>query len=313
MPKTRRAVIDVGTNSVKILVAEVENRVIEPLLEKSRQTRLGRGFYETRRLQSEAIAQTAAAVAEFSGLARQWQAVRTRVIATSATREAVNQQELTAAIQQAAAVPVEIIPGEQEAEWAFQGVSTDPDLADQPLLIIEVGGGSTQLVLGKNHHHSFRQSFPIGAVRLMEKLRPGDPPSLADLAGSRGWLTDFFNQQVAPAIESSLNDSLRRELRLVGTGGTSTVLACMAHELRAFDRARIEGTRLSQRQVLETMVRLWSLPHAERRKIVGLPPNRADIILMGVAIYEAVLQHFQLQELYISTRGLRFGVLLDTA
>jgi len=313
MLNARRAVIDVGTNSVKLLVAEVQPHTVNPVTEKSWQTRLGRGFYETHRLQAEAIEKTAQAVAEFAALARQMEAVSIRVIATSAARDAVNRQELTAAIQAATGLRVEVISGEQEAEWAFRGVSTDPNLADQLLLILEVGGGSTQLILGQHDHHSFRQSFPIGAVRLLEKLRPGDPPSLADLAGCRRWLTDFFNQQIAPALESSLGESLRRDARLVGAGGTSTVLACMALELAHFDRQRVDGTRLSRQQVLEFMVHLWSRPLAERKKIIGLPSNRADIILMGVAIYEAVLAHFDFPELYISTRGVRFGAILDAA
>src|ERR1017187_2308535 len=148
MEPIRRAAIDVGTNSVSLLVADVAGYEIEPVCEQSKQTRLGHGFYETHRLQPEAIAATAAAVAGFAALARECQSVSIRVIATSAAREAVNREELTAAIEQAAGVKVEVISGDQEAELGFQGVTTDPQLAQAPLLLMDVGGGSAQFIVG---------------------------------------------------------------------------------------------------------------------------------------------------------------------
>src|SRR5271165_1646513 len=143
MDTIRRAVIDVGTNSIKLLVAEVTGEIVEPVCETSEQTRLGAGFFDTHRLQAPAIAQTARAVASFAAKARELQAVTTRVIATSAARDAVNPGDLTSAIARAAGLKVEIISGEQEADWAFQGVTTDPQLAQAPLLLLDVGGGST--------------------------------------------------------------------------------------------------------------------------------------------------------------------------
>jgi exopolyphosphatase/guanosine-5'-triphosphate,3'-diphosphate pyrophosphatase len=244
-------------------------------------------------------------------MAEQWRPASIRVIATSATRDANNQMELIGAIEQAAGLTVEVISGDQEAEWVLKGVAGDPKLAGEKLLILDVGGGSTEIILGEGSRHFFRQSFPLGSVRLLEKLRPADPPSIADLAGCRAWLQEFFNQQIAPALETCLSDPAHREVKLVGTGGTTTILARMECRLADFDRERIEGTCLSRQQVLEWMVHLWSLPLAERKKIVGLPANRADIVLMGAAIFEAVMGHFHFEQLYVSTRGLRFGALLD--
>lgn len=309
----RRAVIDIGTNSVKLLVAEVAADEVKPLLETSEQTRLGSGFYETHRLQSAAIAHTARVVAEFASEAQPFQPVSTRVIATSAARDALNQADFVAAIRESAGLAVEIISGEQEAEWVCRGVTTDPALAGKRLLILDVGGGSTEFILGEGGHHSFRESFPLGSVRLLEQLRPADPPSIADLVGCRRWLKDFFGEHIIPTLESLLRDVSLSEVTLVGTGGTTTILARMEGRMTDFNREQIEGTRFSREQILQHMVYLWSLSLAERKKIVGLPPKRADIILMGVAIYEAVMEHFHFPELYVSTRGLRFGVVLDAA
>lgn len=311
MQRVRRAVIDVGTNSVKLLVAEMEGHVVIPILEESEQTRLGRGFYETRCLQAEAIAQTAEAAGKFAALAAQCEVSAPRIIATSAARDAINQAELLAALKQASGLDAEIISGEQEAELVFQGVTTDPNLEGQRLLILDVGGGSTEFILGEGGHHSFSQSFDLGSVRLLERLNPADPPSLADLAGCRGWLLDFFSQRIAPALQTILGDVTRREARLVGTGGTTTILARMQKQLETFDREQIEGTRLTRAEVLNQMVHLWSLPLAARKKIIGLPAKRADIILMGVAIYEAVMEHLHFPEVYVSTRGLRYGAVLE--
>ena len=315
MLATRRAVIDIGTNSVKLLVAEVAGSYVTPLWEESEQTRLGRGFYETHLLQPEPIASTARAVAKFAAIAREWQAVSLRVIATSAARDAVNSEELLSAIQTAAGLSVEIISGEQEADWAFQGVTTDPDLAQQPLLLLDVGGGSTEFILGHGAHQDFRHSFPLGTVRLLEKTPPSDPPTPAELAACRQWLREFLRDQVRPKLEGELRqerkfDPVHRRVQLVGTGGTTAILARIEAGMADYDRARIEATRLSLDRIQWQTQRLWSLPLAERREIVGLPKDRADVILAGVAIYEAVMEEFGFTELRVSTRGLRFAAVM---
>src|SRR5438045_632569 len=146
MLPVRRAVIDVGTNSIKLLVADVAGQDVVPLLEDSKQTRLGRGFYETHRLQPEAISTTAKAVAKVAEAAREQRAASIRVVATSAARDAVNPGDLTSAIEKACGLKVEIISGEQEADWVFQGVTTDAALAQAPLLLLDVGGGSTEFI-----------------------------------------------------------------------------------------------------------------------------------------------------------------------
>src|SRR6202012_4504375 len=158
----RRAVIDVGTNSIKLLVADVRGHEVLPVHEESRQTRLGKGFYETHRLQPETIAHTAEAVWEFAEIARDRHAATIRVIATSAARDAVNPTDLPISIERAAGLKTEIITGAREAEWVFQGVATDGELASKPLLLLDVGGGSAEFILGHGQTQSFAHSFPLG-------------------------------------------------------------------------------------------------------------------------------------------------------
>jgi exopolyphosphatase/guanosine-5'-triphosphate,3'-diphosphate pyrophosphatase len=315
MPAIRRAVIDVGTNSVKLLVADTGDGVVQPVLEDSEQTRLGAGFYETHQLQPEAVIRTARAVASFATQARQMNAVSTRVIATSAARDAVNPGDLTTAIERTSGSKLEIISGEQEADLAFRGVTNAPEFAGQPLLLLDVGGGSTEFILGQGEHRHFCRSFPLGVLRLFEKFPPADPPTVRQLAASRQWVKDFLRGEVLPLLEPALQqettiDSRHRSARLVATGGTATILARMQGRLGKFQRERIEGMRLTLDQIREHVERLWDLPLAERKQTIGLPRKRADVILPGVVIYEAVMENLGYSELRVSTRGLRFAAVM---
>jgi exopolyphosphatase/guanosine-5'-triphosphate,3'-diphosphate pyrophosphatase len=207
---------------------------------------------------------------------------------------------------------VEIISGEQEADWAFQGVTSDPRLAQATLLLLDVGGGSTEFILGQGAHKNFRQSFPLGTVRLLEKALPADPPTPQDLAGCRQWLGDFLAREVQPKLEPALRLEARgaggtEPVRLVGTGGTTSILAGMEAKLTRFDREQIESTRLSRERMHWHVEHLWGMSLEQRKHIVGLPANRADVILTGAAIYEAIMERFGFAELVVSTRGLRFA------
>ena len=314
MESVRRAVIDVGTNSIKLLVADVAGRDVQPVHEESRQTRLGRGFYETHRLQLEPVAHSANAVADFARTARKHGAESVRVIATSAARDAVNPDDLVSAIEAAAKLKVEIISGNQEAEWAFQGVTTDPELARTPLLLLDVGGGSTEFILGRGEHKHFAHSFPLGTVRLLEKFPHGDPPTRGEFTGCRDWLRTFLQTEVRPKLEPALRRETSPklgEIQLVGTGGTTSILARMEAKLDRYDRERLEATRLGLAQVQAHRRRLWNLPLAGRKEIPGLPASRTDVILPGVLIYEMVMAEFGFPQLRVSTRGLRFAAVMD--
>jgi len=309
----RRAAIDIGTNSVKLLVAEVRDQSVLPVWEGSEQTRLGQGFYEDRRLRTENIQHTVRAVSRFAAQARELEAASIRVLATSAPRDAVNGGELLQAIYETCGLQVEVISGEQEAEWASAGVRSDPKFAKQALLILDLGGGSTEFVLARAAEHRFRGSYPIGSVRLLEQIRPADPPSDNDWQRCRDQLRAVLEREVKPQLQPCL-DALRPEpVFCVGTGGTTSILAAMEHKLTRFDRELIEQTVLSRERVRHYRDLLWSVPLAERKTFPGLPPNRADVILFGVAVYLLVMEVFEFDEVRVSTRGLRFAAVMDEA
>jgi exopolyphosphatase/guanosine-5'-triphosphate,3'-diphosphate pyrophosphatase len=184
------------------------------------------------------------------------------------------------------------------------------------LLLLEVGGGSTQFILGQGDQMHFRQSYPLGAVRLLEKSPHSDPPMSGELAACRDWLKKFLISKVRLELEPALKREVKihaqhHAVRLVGTGGTATVLARMELGMDDYDRDHIEAARLSLKKVWGWLERLWSLPLAERRKIPGLPEERADVMLTGALIYGAVMEAFEFSELRVSTRGLRFAAVMD--
>ncbi len=335
MQAVRRAVIDVGTNSIKLLVAEVAGREVRPVCEQSKQTRLGQGFYQTHRLRPEAIAATAQAVTAFAEIAREHRATSVRIIATSAARDAANAGDLASAVEAASGLRLRIISGEQEADWVFQGVTTDPALRRQSLLLLDVGGGSTEFIVGRGDHKHFSRSFPLGTVRLMEIIPHSDPPATGELAACQKWIRGFLEREVRPEVALALQREAAdgpktpwhpipnpgrlpaRKARtppraqLVGTGGTTSILARMEARLTDYDRERMEATRLSLDRLRWHLSRLWSLPLEKRKQIVGLPANRADVILTGAVIYEAVMELFGFEVLRISTRGLRFAAVME--
>lgn len=307
--KQRRAAIDVGTNSVKLLLGDVDGCAVTPILEESIQTRLGRGFYQTHLLQKEAIEATACAVAKFGDKARNSGAQSIRVIATSAARDALNAEDLIQSVFQHSGLKLEVISGEKEAEWAFEGVTTDPTLADQCLLLLDVGGGSSEFIVGERSKLRFRHSFRLGTVRMTEQLTLSDPPGLDALEKCRIEMKRHFAEHIIPKVHPAL-DACTTKPRLVGTGGTATVLARMEMRTDAFEREKIEALRIPLERVTAWTVALWGMPLASRQHVPGLPPNRADVILAGMVIYETIMKEFDFSELQSSTRGLRYSVLI---
>jgi exopolyphosphatase/guanosine-5'-triphosphate,3'-diphosphate pyrophosphatase len=177
------------------------------------------------------------------------------------------------------------------------------------MLILDAGGGSTEFILGRGRDCFFRQSFPLGAVRMLEDFPHADPPGLAARQTCLDQTAAFLRDAVRPSLVPFLRQT--PPLFLVGTGGSAAILARIDGQMARFDRERIESARLDRARVRQWAARLWESPLAERRQIPGLPPERADIIIMGAVIYEAVMETFELPELRVSTRGLRFAALLE--
>jgi exopolyphosphatase/guanosine-5'-triphosphate,3'-diphosphate pyrophosphatase len=293
---------------VKVLVADVLSSTVDPVWENGRQTRLGRGFYATKSLQPEAIQATAETVAEYAGKAKRLGAISIRVIATSAVRDAVNAHQLIDLIQEIAGLKTEVISGDREAALSFAGLNTRSPPPVGSLLVLDVGGGSTECMVGDARGLDFCRSFPLGSVRLLEQLHPPANPSTGDLAAARDWLQTFLSTHVIPVVGPRLADLKPAEV--VGVGGTTAILALIHHEQAVYDRELIERTVFTRGELVNLVDLLWALPLSKRQELPGLPPERADVIPMGAAIYESILNAFDLGTLSASTRGLRYGAMI---
>jgi len=229
MSSTRRAVIDVGTNSIKLLVADVAGHHVQRCGGQQADAARQR-FLQKRTSCNPSRSNKRAGCGGIRGNGAEWKAASVRIFATSAARDAVNAADLVSAIEHASGLEAKIISGEQEADWVFKGVTTDEELARQPLLILDVGGGSTEFILGHGEHKDFRHSFPLGTVRLLEKKMPhSDPPTAKELAGCRNWLEILSRNRSAPetgAVVAAGNkiEPRYRPVLLVGTGGTTSIL-----------------------------------------------------------------------------------------
>ena len=309
MTGSTRAVIDVGTNSVKLLVADVFEREAVPLLEKGTQTRLGHGLYQTGRLSQEAIELTAETVHDFQIQSEPYGCDAVQIVATSAAREASNTVELQNAIRAATGLEMQIISGDDEARFAFIGATSHLKATDSKVVIADVGGGSSELMIGEAGKLMAHSSFQLGTVRLYESNPPSDPPTVEELRNVRVFLDTFIAEKVLPAIGESLQSSTN-DLTLIGTGGTSSILARITGRLAKFERDQIDNTRFTLAQLTQLTEQLWHLPLADRKQLKGLPSERADVILTGTVIYEALLRNLPIKAMTCSTRGLRFGILL---
>jgi exopolyphosphatase/guanosine-5'-triphosphate,3'-diphosphate pyrophosphatase len=286
----RRAVIDIGTNTVKLLVADMENGKVLPVLSKDRTTRLGEGVNESQRLSRTAIARTIQTIDDFLNEARRAGAPDVLALTTSAARDAVNRDEFLDGVRCKCGLEVQVITGEREAELIFRGVSSDPEWSSQPVLVLDVGGGSAEFIQGERGRIERLQSLPLGAVRLTEQF--GE-----DFAA----LTGFLRK----TLRESLADYDVRNRKLIGTGGTSTTAARIVC-------GPVDHSTISRDDLRTLVERLRALPLAERKKVLGLPPERADIIVAGSAVFLVAMEALEATELTVSVRNLRYGALAES-
>jgi exopolyphosphatase/guanosine-5'-triphosphate,3'-diphosphate pyrophosphatase len=310
----RVAAIDVGTNTVLLLVAEQREDGIAPLVERAEITRLGRGVDATGRLDPAAIAETARVLGAYAAEARALGALDIACVATSAARDASNGAEFFAAVQASAGLTPQVITGEEEARlvwrsaWRdFGGLSGPPPFPPAPpLAVLAVGGGSTELSFGDGPAPRGRRSLQVGAVRLTERVVRQDPLPPAALAGLRA----AARQALAPLADLDGLGGLPGA-QLVGVAGTVTTLAAVLQALPAYDAERVHGSTLDLDQVEVLIDRLAALPVAARAALPGMEPKRADVIVAGAVVVAEATRLLGFDRLTVSDRGVRWGLVYD--
>jgi exopolyphosphatase/guanosine-5'-triphosphate,3'-diphosphate pyrophosphatase len=299
----RYAVIDVGTNSVKFHVAERGDGVgaWRAIVDRAEITRLGEGVEEMGEIGAEPLERTAAAIAGMVDEATRVGARAITAVGTAGLRLARNGDETVAAIRERTGVLVEVIPGEEEGRLAYLAVKTGVGLAEGSLVVFDTGGGSSQFTFGRGASVDERFSVPVGAVRFTERFGLGGAVS-AEVLG-----------EALAAIAAELSDLDERPApdALVAMGGAITNIAAVKHEMAAYDPDVVQGTVLDRAEI-DRQIELYRSRDAEsRRAIVGLQPKRADVILAGACIVRTVMDKLGAQELTVSDRGLRHGVLIE--
>lgn len=291
----RVAAIDVGTNSVLLLVAERREDGVCAVEERAEITRLGKDVDDRGHLRPDAIERTVAVLREYAARARELGADRIAAVATSAARDAGNGEDFLTAATEALGARPDIVSGRREADLTFRGalMGLEPE---GPVAVFDVGGGSTELIVQVGPI-SDAASLDIGAVRLTERFIKHDPPRAEELSALRAF--------VANALVEGPN---LRGRPLVGVAGTVTTLAAISHELEPYRPGALHGTVLASETVTELVARLASMPLEERRAIPGLAPKRADVIIAGAIIVEQVCAHARADRLLVSERGVRWGL-----
>ena len=299
----RVAAVDLGTNSTRLLVADVGDGSLEEVARVTKITRLGEGVDERKRLLPLPIARVRNVLTDFRREAEQLGAERTLAVATSAVRDAENGEAFLGEIEWSYGFTTRLLTGDEEAQLTFRGVSLGRDVAADTL-VIDIGGGSTELVVGGPAGLRFHDSLDLGCVRLTERFLHSDPPTAEEL--------DACAEAGRALLAERVPGDVRPETA-IGVAGTITSLAALDLGLAEYDAERVHGHRLSREGVHLQLDRLASVALAERRKIPALDPDRAPVIVAGAVILREALDHFSLDGLEVSEHDILDGAALEAA
>jgi exopolyphosphatase / guanosine-5'-triphosphate,3'-diphosphate pyrophosphatase len=309
----RVAAIDCGTNSLRLLIADLDpaSHVLTDIARRMEIVRLGQGVDATGRLAPEALDRTMRMLAEYADQITAAGAVKVRMVATSATRDASNAAEFTSGVQQVLGVLPEVITGQEEARLSFTGATAELGArgpgsaasAEPPYLVVDIGGGSTEFVLGSGEPGGELTaiSVDVGCVRLTERHLHSDPPTAAEVQAARADI-DRALDDVAAAVP------VAGARTLVGLAGSVTTVTAIALGLPVYDPRRTHHARLSAADVRRVTTELLSLRHAERAAIGSLHPGRVDVIAAGALIADRLMERFEFAEMVSSEHDILDGI-----
>ena len=294
---TRVAAVDLGTNSTRLLVADVNGGLTE-VSKRLTITRLGDGVDERRMLLPVAIARVRNCLTEYRRELEELGAERTLCIATSSVRDAENGEAFLGEIEWSYGFTTRLLSGEEEAALMLRGVTAGRAALDD-VLVVDIGGGSTELVVARDGSVAFSTSLDVGSVRLTERFLKTDPPAAAELAAAGAYVRSLL-----PALDTT---------RAIGVAGTVTTVATLDLGDREYDPERTHGHRLTLASVQTQLERLASMTTEERLSLPGLEPGRAPVIVAGILVLREVLRAYGLDELEVSERDVLHGAALAAA
>ena len=301
------AAIDIGSNSVRLAVADIALGRSYRLVAADREvTRIGESVFSTARVSGKTIEHTCEVLARFARKYGEWQPVAVRAVATSALRDARNQQEFLTRAAEAIGAPVEIISGREEARLIHLGVVTCWPPRNRSLLLVDIGGGSAEVIWSEENTIRYATSVPLGAVRLTGNFLHRDPPEAEELAA----LEEYIEQQFAASLRRL---GPRRPARAIGTSATAAAVVSAVNRIKSSDREEADGRRARLAEIRRLYRDLIALDCNGRRRLPGIGPRRAEIIIAGAAVLRYFVEHFTTGLIYYSTAGLRDGIIADLA
>jgi len=304
----RVAVVDIGTNSTRLLVVDVEDgRVVAEHARRSEVTRLGEGVDATGRLGEVPMERVFGVLETYRRTIDELAADATTGVLTSAVRDAANGAEFTDAVRERFGIDAAAISGDREAELTFAGATSDRDPADDTaLVVIDIGGGSTELVAGRGREMAFHVATQAGVVRQTERFITSDPPPLDEQRA--------LGDQVAEIIAEAVPAEVRSDVQgAIAVAGTATSVGAIDQDLEPYDPDRVHGHVVSAARLEELRRRLAGMPLADRREVAGLHPDRAPTIVAGVIILQRALEAFGLGRFEVSEHDILRGAALARA
>ncbi|MGV1050312.1 MAG: Ppx/GppA family phosphatase [Solirubrobacterales bacterium] len=301
----RVAVIDIGTNSSRLLVADVAAGRVSPIERRSRVTRLGRGVDLSGRLSAEAIEDVCAAVGDYVEAIRELGAERVDAIATSAVRDAANGGAFVAELRERFALSARVLDGEEEARLTYLG-ATSEHVPARSTLVVDIGGGSTELIVGRGGEIAFHTSLQVGVVRHTERYVGSDPPTAIELESLAGDVRGEIEAAIGGGVGVGVEEG-------IAVAGTPTSLAAIELELDPYDPNRVHGHVLQLPAIQRILSTLASLPLAERARIAGLHADRAPTIVAGVVILIETMRAFGLEQIAVSEHDILYGTAIAAA
>jgi exopolyphosphatase/guanosine-5'-triphosphate,3'-diphosphate pyrophosphatase len=299
----RVAVIDVGTNSARLLVADVDGGTVSPIERRSTVTRLGRGVDLSGRLSAEAMEEACEAIGGYVATVQELGAETVDAIATSAVRDSENGSAFIAELRERFALSARVLDGEEEARLTYLGATSEHP-PTEPTLVIDIGGGSTELIVGSGEEISFHTSMQAGVVRHSERHVASDPPTAVELESLAADVRGLIEAAVDPGVEASAG---------IAVAGTPTSLAAVEMELEPYDPTRVHGHPLSLPAIQRMLSQLASAPLARRVEIPGMHPDRAPTIVAGVVILVEAMRAFGLEQIEASEHDILYGTAIATA
>lgn len=295
------AAIDIGTNSIRMLIANRKKNKITPVKDFLETPRLGEGLIENKHLNFQAVNRSLIVLKKFTELAGKYNIQGMKAVSTAVLREARNADDFIEKVKNSIGLDIEVVSGSREAELVFKGVHiSSHEKQSVPHMLVDIGGGSTEVIIRETDEPIAYSSYNIGAVKITERFLKSDPYKPEEIIAAQQHIAQIFRY-----IEFDVKPLL------IGLGGTITTFSAINQQLEVYDSSQIDNSRITRKKVVEIVDELSAANLKERKRIIGLPADRADIILGGGLILNEIIQRTRVKSILVSEKGIMFGIISE--